>query len=66
MPQPDHDYRSCRDQDCPRFPCRVYREGYEHGYADGFADGQGAGYAAGYSEGYGDGQAAAQGQDGTG
>jgi hypothetical protein len=68
----NHDYRECfydsqpdrgrAAQVCPRYPCRVYREGYEHGRADGFADGHGAGYSAGY----GDGQAAAQGQDGTG
>jgi hypothetical protein len=54
MPQPDHDYRTCRDPDCPRFPCRVYREGRHDGHAAGYAEG----HAAGYGEGYGDGHAA--------
>lgn len=47
----NHDYRDCADPACPRFPCRVYREGdeagerrgydrgYQEGYADGFPDG---------------------------
>jgi hypothetical protein len=75
-PADNHDYRECfydsqpdrrrAAQVCPRFPCRVYREGYQHGYADGRSAGYSAGYAAGYAEGYSDGQAAAQGQDGAG
>ena len=45
-----HDYQTCRDDDCPRYTCNVYKEGY--------ADGYGAGAAAGYAIGYGDGMAA--------
>jgi flagellar biosynthesis/type III secretory pathway protein FliH len=37
---------------CPRFPCRVYREGHEHGQADGYAKGHAAGYAEGYAKGH--------------
>jgi hypothetical protein len=59
----DHPYNACPDDDCPRFPCRVYKEGMTNGYAyagicapsgypDGYAAGYGAGFAAGYSAGY--------------
>ena len=64
----NHDYRQCYydDPDCPRFPCRVYREGREHGYrdghqrghAEGHAEGYTEGHAAGYAQGYPDGMAA--------
>jgi len=55
-----HDYRRCRDEDCERFACRIWREGFREGYgaghAAGYAAGEAAGYdrghAAGYSEGY--------------
>ena len=67
----NHDYRECfydsqpdrgrALQVCPRFPCRVYREGYEHGRHDGYlkgaADGYAKGYQAGYATGYDDGYA---------
>ena len=43
-----HEYTTCEDEDCPRYPCRVYREGYTDGYGDGNA----AGYAAGHADGY--------------
>ena len=65
-----HDYRECfydsqpdrasiAAQDCPRFPCRVFREGaelgyqlgYQRGYDRGYADGYGAGYSAGFADG---------------
>jgi hypothetical protein len=39
--QRQHRYQTCREEDCQRFACRVYREGY----ADGFDDGRAAGYA---------------------
>jgi flagellar biosynthesis/type III secretory pathway protein FliH len=56
-----HRYQTCRDEDCQRFACRVYREGYEAGYgaghAAGYAAGEAAGYAAGYGEGYASGAA---------
>ena len=46
-----HDYRRCRDEDCQRFACRVYREGYQDGYAAGHAAGYAAGYGGGYAAG---------------
>lgn len=59
-----HDYETCRDQDCERFPCRVYREGLDRGrdegHAAGYADGYGEGLSDGYEKGYGDGAAAGQ------
>lgn len=50
-----HEYTSCRDDDCSKFPCRVYKEGcadgqvlgYQIGYADGNASGYGAGFEVG-------------------
>ena len=56
-PKPEHRYQTCDDERCDRFPCRVYREGYEAGHAAGTASGYAAGRADGYAEGYGDGQA---------
>lgn len=47
----EHFYETCSDDDCPRFPCRVYKEGYVRGYLDGMAAGEAAGYAEGYSQG---------------
>lgn len=34
-----HDYADCRDTDCSRYPCRVYREGIKAGRAAGIAEG---------------------------
>ena len=42
-----HDHRTCRDQDCERYACRIwheawaeaFREGRDDGYETGFADG---------------------------
>ena len=51
-----HEYQTCDDDDCPRFICRVYKEGFANGHWVGYADGQ----ASGYGEGYGDGYAAAE------
>jgi hypothetical protein len=50
-----HEYTACDDEDCQRFPCRVYREGRadgrvegcQIGYAEGFADGYGTGFSEG-------------------
>jgi hypothetical protein len=50
-PKRQHEYALCQDEDCPRFPCRVFKEGYAAGYRAGHA----AGYAEGYTEGYGEG-----------
>ena len=56
-PAAEHRYQTCDDEWCDRFPCRVYREGYEAGYGAGSAAGYAAGRADGYAEGYADGQA---------
>jgi hypothetical protein len=29
----EHRYQTCRDPDCQRYACRVYREGFEAGRA---------------------------------
>lgn len=47
----DHLAQDCTDNDCPRFPCRIYREGFEAGFRQGYSAGEAAGYAAGYSAG---------------
>jgi hypothetical protein len=39
----------CRDDWCPRLPCRMWKAGYERGYEDARLAGD---YASGYSEGY--------------
>ena len=51
-PRTEHRYATCRDEDCQRFACRVYREGFREGYGAGHAAGYSAGEAAGYGEGY--------------
>jgi hypothetical protein len=52
-----HHAETCRDDDCTRLPCRMYkagfRDGYEQGREEGFAEGFAAGYSEGYSAGYG-------------
>ena len=53
-----HRYQTCRDEDCQRYACRVYREGFQAGHAAGSASGFAQGQAAGYSEGHADGYAA--------
>jgi hypothetical protein len=55
-----HRYQTCRDEDCQRYACRIYREGYRAGYDDGEAAGYAAGEAAGYAEGHTDGYAAGE------
>jgi hypothetical protein len=47
----EHDYQTCRDPDCPRYPCKVYKEGFDAGQAAGYASGYGDGFADGYSAG---------------
>jgi hypothetical protein len=47
--QQAHDYQTCRDPDCPRFPCRVYKEGYAEGHSVGYAEGYADGFADGYT-----------------
>ena len=51
----EHRYEECGDEYCQRFPCRVYREGYEAGRAAGFGAGYTAGEVDGYVAGYADG-----------
>ena len=46
-----HRYQTCRDEDCQRYACRVYREGWADGYAAGAGEAEAAA-AAGYSDGY--------------
>lgn len=53
----EHRYQTCADADCERFPCRVYREGFQAGHGAGYGAGQAEGRAEGYAEGYADGAA---------
>ena len=41
------EHLACDDEDCPRFQCRVYKEGR----SDGIAEGRQLGYAEGYPDG---------------
>ena len=58
-----HEYQRCADDNCPRFPCQVYkqgvedghRRGFDEGYAKGFEDGHAEGFDAGYKQGFADG-----------
>jgi hypothetical protein len=50
-----HEYTACKDRDCSRFPCRVYKEGRGDGYDVGFQRGVAEGYAEGYDRGFIDG-----------
>lgn len=57
-----HDYTACDDDDCPRFPCKLYKEGrgdgVEIGRQLGFAEGYAKGERDGYDQGFPDGIAA--------
>jgi flagellar biosynthesis/type III secretory pathway protein FliH len=55
---PEHLAEACQDDDCPRFPCRIYKQGWRAGYDRGFREGYDDGYAAGYAAGYGAGYSA--------
>jgi hypothetical protein len=52
-----HSYQDCPDEDCQRYACRIYREGFADGYGAGHAGGVAEGRAEGYAEGYSDGAA---------
>ena len=54
-----HDYQTCTDEHCERFPCRVYKEGHADGYDEGEQAGYGAGFAEGWIEGFAAGVASA-------
>ena len=56
-----HLYQACQDEDCQRFACRVYREGFRDGYGAGHGAGKAEGHAEGYDEGFTDGMAACPG-----
>ena len=51
VPTKDHDYGRCRDDDCQRYLCQVYQQGYE----DGLQAAAAGEYASGYADGYADG-----------
>ena len=42
-----HPYQACRDPECERYACRVWKEAFKEGYDDGFVDGYGAGFSDG-------------------
>jgi hypothetical protein len=54
----DHDYRECEDEDCPRFPCKVYKEGWRDCWPAAYEKGRIDGYGEGYDQGFPDGIAA--------
>ncbi len=47
-----HLYQACQDEDCQRFACRVYKEGYRNGREQGRAEGRAEGDAIGYDKGH--------------
>jgi hypothetical protein len=51
----DHLAEHCKDELCPRLPCRMYKkgrqDGYDGGYFVGFRDGEAAGFSAGFAAG---------------
>jgi hypothetical protein len=53
-----HEPTACKDDDCPRYGCKMYKQGYENGYGDGHGAGYGAGRTDGRAEGYAEGYAA--------
>jgi hypothetical protein len=66
-----HEPGACGDQNCPKYGCRAFfegfREGHGAGYGTGHADGKQEGHAEGRAEGYtegrADGEASAEGGD---
>jgi len=57
----EHLAEHCRDEGCPRLPCRMFKAGYRKGYDDDYSAGFAAGYSAGYSAGFSAGLAAGTG-----
>lgn len=48
----EHLAEDCPDRYCPRFPCVMYRRGFEAGHRRGYDEGYQRGYADGYAAGY--------------
>ena len=46
-----HPYQACRDQECDKYACRVWKEAWAEAWAEAF----GAGYAAGHEDGFAEG-----------
>ena len=44
MSPANHPYQSCRDRECERPYCAIWREARAEGYEHGFEDGYQAGY----------------------
>ena len=42
-----HDHRTCRDQDCERYACRIWHEAWREAYTEGRDDGYNAGFTDG-------------------
>jgi hypothetical protein len=55
-----HRYQGCQDEDCQRYACRVWREGYDEGHAAAASEAEAAA-AAGYADGYAAGAASGSG-----
>jgi hypothetical protein len=51
MTSQQHRYESCRDRDCERPYCRIWREARAEGYQDGYIEGEAAGFSAGFAAG---------------
>jgi hypothetical protein len=47
-----HEPAECDDEDCPRYGCKMYKQGYQAGEADIAGAAYAAGRADGYSEGF--------------
>lgn len=48
----DHDYQTCGDKNCERYPCKIYKEGWRDGYDEGYPEGYADGAAAGFEQGF--------------
>jgi hypothetical protein len=60
-----HLAEKCKDDTCPRLPCRMwkagYRKGWDDGYWQGFREGEAVGFASGFAAGMAAGMAASAG-----
>jgi hypothetical protein len=46
----EHLAEDCTDDDCPRYPCVIWRKAYAAGYRQGCQDGYAEGYAEGFAQ----------------